>query len=233
MSRHILTTILIVFLFSSCNHNNSSENVKEHKVDTILQNETINDDNSENEFDESDYRVCYSNFPEGLEEELVSGSNREKGFVGIFKGQKIFYEFWSFPNGNYLNVNYLFLRTDTSKIDNFDFCLPEEDLDNSNIVCKRLDSINEEWKIAPTLTIDKIPTFIQPLIIALNGWQKLSGLNGSDKDSPKISINDDKLFLQYWDFDQENAWLIKQTYNHNGQKFTIYKTDTLQSEKTK
>jgi len=181
--------------------------------------------------DESSFRICYSDFPEGLPFQTPD-AKREVGIIGLLDKQNIFYELWTIPNSNYLTIKYLFLRTDTIHIDNFDFCFPElgEEQSPDSAICKKL--VDNVWKTDPTLTIDKIPTFIQPLIMALNGWEALSGLNGKDKDSPKIYIQNRNLLLQYHDYDNaENSWQIRRTYSYDGHLFKLTSIDTVKAKR--
>ena len=221
MTRNTLFTLTIFLSLIACNRGQQRPETSETGNDSRV------NSNSETGIEENLFRICYSDFPGGLSIETPDAS-REKGFVGDLDGQKIFYELWNIPNGNSLSVKYLFLRTDTSQLGNFDFCFPEtgDEIPPDSSICKRFE--NNIWTVDASLTIDKIPSFIQPLIVALNGGQNLSGLNGTDKDSPVIFIQDNKLVLQFWDYDNmENGWFISQNYQYDGKKFLLAKTDTM------
>ena len=172
----------------------------------------------------SNLNICYSN--------IRDDATREVGTVGTFKGKELYYEFWSIPGGLSLTVNYLFLRSDTLFVEDYDFCFPElgTEYPPDSLLCGRYDKSRKEMVTDTSLTLREIPGFIQPLIIAKNGWQNLSRLNKQKDDYPKLFVRGETLVLQYWDYARHSdSWLIQETYSYHNRQFIPHKTDTLQT----
>jgi hypothetical protein len=172
-------------------------------------------------FDSSEYTICYSNSFNGtIERDLL----KENGYIGQFNNRSLYYELYSIPNGNYLNIDFLFLRTDTTSLKGYDFCFPEpaSNARSNTMILKKYNTISGDMIIDTSLTFDKIPGFVQPLIVAMNGWQSLSGLNQPDTDNPKIYLRNENLYIRYWDMDNiGNGWLVRLKYKFDGKIFIL------------
>ena len=147
---------------------------------------------------------------------------REQGFIGTIGEKKFFYEVWTVPSIREMTVKYLFLRTDTSEVNDFDFCVQEiplnENFDKYFILMFKKNKGN--YSIDTSLTLYQVPTYIQPLILYLNGWQNFNHFNRGGKYDPEIFIKDDILHIDYYKFDAASNKIFEKTaYHYNGKTF--------------
>lgn len=160
----------------------------------------------------SNFTICYrqGNF------------EREQGFIGTIGKKKFFYEVWTVPSIRQMTVKFLFLRTDTTDVNDFDFCVQEiplnENFDKDFILIFKNE--NGNYQVDSLLTLYQVPTYIQPLILYLNGWQNFYHFNRGRKYDPEIFIKNDTLHIDYYKFDDSsNKIFVKTQYHYNGKTF--------------
>lgn len=148
----------------------------------------------------------------------------EKGFIGKIGKQNYYFESWFFPNIRNMALKFVFIRTDTSFIEDHDFCLQEiplnENFEKDFALCYK--SKGSRFVLDSTLSMDKIPGMLQPLILYMNGWQNLRHMNRGEEDDPKLYIKNNKLHLEYFTYDaDENKTAVKKEYPFDGKKFIV------------
>jgi len=169
--------------------------------------------NSAEELDKyGNFTICY----------LQGNFEREQGFIGSIGEKKFYYEVWTVPSIREMKVKYLFLRTDTTEIKDFDFCVQEipinENFDKDFILMFKKDKGN--YRIDTSLTLYQVPSYVQPLILYLNGWQNFHHFNRGRKYDPKIFIKDDILHIDFYKFDAASNKIFEKTaYQYNGKTF--------------
>lgn len=148
----------------------------------------------------------------------------ERGLIGEAEGKKIYFETWFFPNIRNMALKFLFIRTDTARIRDYDFCLQEipldENFEKDYIICYKKEG--ERFYRDSALTLGQVPGMLQPLVLYMNGWQNLRHMNRGKKDDPKIYIRNNILYLEYYNYDaDQNKTAVKKEYPFNGEKFVV------------
>ncbi len=148
----------------------------------------------------------------------------EKGLIGNIGKQPYFFECWYFPNIRNMALKFIFIRTDTSFIEDYDFCLQEiplnENFEKDFTLCyKRKGS---RFVRDSSLILDQIPGMLQPLVLYMNGWQNLRNMNRGEEDDPKLYIKNNILYLEYFTYDaEETKTSVKKEYPFDGKKFIV------------
>jgi hypothetical protein len=137
----------------------------------------------------------------------------EVGYVGKFRGQKLYYEVWNIPNAAGVSADYVLLRTDTVWNDSFDLCLPSAEQSEPQPVrpqVKRLDS-NGIYALDARLLETDLPTVYQILIEGEYGYQNYGSLNKS-KDQ-RIYVRGNSLYIKHWESPRyDDATLVLDRY---------------------
>ncbi|MFZ1529203.1 MAG: hypothetical protein WAT19_10650 [Ferruginibacter sp.] len=164
----------------------------------------------------SNFTLCY--------QDLRHYDYVEKGLVGSIGKQKYYFETWFFPNIRNMALKFVFIRTDTTFIEDHDFCLQEiplnENFEKDFALCYTRKG--SRFVRDSTLTLDKIPGMLQPLVLYMNGWQNLRHMNRGEEDDPKLYIKSNNLYLEYFNYDAEdNKTAVKKVYPFDGKKFIV------------
>jgi hypothetical protein len=149
-------------------------------------------------------------------------SGIEVGYVGKFRGKKIFFETGHIVEAVVGNFNYLLLRTDTNSVDSFDICFVQ---DEDTILMRRLDSIGV-FRFDSTLKEKDFPSLFQILIYHDDIPNNYRGLN-TEKDE-RIYFHGNKLFIQHWKRYHTGAEFVRDTYQYDGNRFKFQKSKLLQ-----
>ena len=164
----------------------------------------------------SNFTICY--------QDLRNYEYVEKGLIGNIGKQPYYFETWFFPNIRNMALKFLFIRTDTSYIEYYDFfffVIPlNENFERDFALCYKRKG--GRFVRDSTLTIDKIPGMLQPLVLYMNGWQNLRHMNRGEEDDPKLYIKNNILYLEYFTYDaEENKTAVKKEYPFGGEKFIV------------
>jgi hypothetical protein len=205
------------------------------KSDTISTKDSISLGYSSAETDDY-YSVCYSDFHFRDYENINENGSIKQGLAGIYRGQKYYYEIWRLPNGLAMNINYLFLRTDTTTIDTLDFCfvsLPVPDnIPWDSVVFHKLNKKTNEWIVDSSMTVQKFPNNFQPLIFSLIGYQNLYDIYKEGQDNPKIYFKGDNLYIKFWDTPRYGDHrLLLWIYKNDRERFRFEKETVLKTLK--
>jgi hypothetical protein len=168
--------------------------------------------------------------------ELVGDSYEHsitQGFVGVFRGLKLYYEVWDVYGPSGTSSSYVLLRTDTAWNDTFDICMPQPTEASSRrdtLLVERLDSTDS---YRPTnLNVRDVPGMFQVLRYGEYGYQNYSELN-QDKDQ-RIYINGSSLYIQHWDsprYDDATLELERYNYSETRKMFVYKSTKVLKTER--
>jgi hypothetical protein len=145
------------------------------------------------------------------------------GYIGKFRGKKIFFETWHMIEASDGSANYLLLRTDTSKIDSIDICVINYN-DKDTIMLRSIDS-NGVFHFDSTLMQKDFPSLLQVLIYSDDVPQNYAGLNVVN--DQRIYFRRDKLFIQHWKRYQTGAELVLDSYKYDSNRFRFQKSKLL------
>jgi hypothetical protein len=156
----------------------------------------------------------------------------EHGYIGLFRGQKLYYEHWSVYHNAGTSCDYMLLRTDTVWNDTFDICLPQayEGSQRDTVLIEKWDT-TDSYRPAPGLPARDVPSVFQVLRYGDYGYQNYSGLN-QDKEQ-RIYIKGNSLYIQHWDsprYDDATLELERYDYSETQKKFVYKSTKVLKTE---
>ncbi len=162
------------------------------------------------------YMKCRSSF---VNHEYTN-SGIETGYIGKFRGKKIFFETGHIVEATDGSFNYLFLRTDTSRVDSFDICLIQY-TEKDTVLIKRIDS-NGVFQFDSSLTQKDFPSLLQILVYSDDVAAGYMGLN--EERDQRIYFRGNELLIQHWKRYHTNAELVRDSYLYDGNRFRFHKS---------
>lgn len=227
----IIAIAACLVLFSACKREEHTSHVDSVRVDSPIRTydtiKAMSDSSGAVEREEIAWQ-CRSDLLGAFSEHRM-----EQGYIGVFRGQKLYYEVWDVYGAAGTSSNYILLRTDTVWNDTFDICLPQADVsdERDTVLIERWDS-NETYRPAPSLRLRDVPSVLQVLLkYPKYGYQNYSSLN-QDKEQ-RIYIKGNSLFIQHWDsprYDDATLQLERYDYSESKERFLFKSVKVLKTE---